>query len=143
MAKKASVGEVRVYLVLAGVAFGIESVRAALDWLGYRFAIDLTLLLWSSFVLGLGFAGAFVVAGIWLRRERVRGAGWIRKLLGLHILLLALEALLTLVILDGPRPPEAVGSALVRMVISGYLLHQLSELAEAISEPELPQEREL
>ena len=133
MTMKETVFWLRLQLVLTGGSTAGAVLLVLPELFPIRFEVDELdglLVIWSSIVLYLGFATAFIVAGVRLTRRKGRRTGRIRKMLGLSIVLHALSALLTALIVDLEEFPAGLAISIFQVTASGYFLGELLSLSE-------------
>ncbi|HEY5924751.1 MAG TPA: hypothetical protein VIV11_23890 [Kofleriaceae bacterium] len=133
MALKETEGSLRAYLIFAGavsILLGLRDTSDLKDLEGVALPLDWTLAVYvpliSDFVLG----AAFIAAGIRLKAELPRGAGWIKTMLVASGVMLFINGALIVSVFGTEIGRSGIGHALIGLAITIYLHRSVVRLAK-------------
>lgn len=142
MAMKETEGSLRAYFLLAGAISVLLSVRDLGAMRGVSFAsipTDSMMAIYVPLIVRIGLGAAYVAAGIFLKTALPTGAGWIKHILVLGIVLMTSNAVLIATILGPDVGRTGLISAIIGVAITIYLYKSVSRLsAEAIARVAAP-----
>ena len=142
MAMKETEGSLRAYFLLAGAV----SLLLALRDLGQVIKIpiaslptDWMMAIYVPLIVRLGLGVAYFVSGIFLKTALPTGAGWIKHILVLGLVLMTSNAVLIVAILGTDIGRAGLVGAIIGVAITVYLYKSVTRLsAEAVARVAAP-----
>jgi hypothetical protein len=142
MAMKETEGSLRAYFLLAGVISILLSLRdlgAASDIPIAALPTDWMIALYVPIITRIGLGVAYIAAGSFLKAALPMGAGWIKHILVLGVVLMTANAMLIGAVLGSDSGSEGLIGALIGIGITIYLYRSVTRLsAEAIARTAAP-----
>ncbi|MBA3452804.1 MAG: hypothetical protein H0T42_06925 [Deltaproteobacteria bacterium] len=142
MAMKETEGSLRAYFLLAGVISILLSIRdlgAATEIPFSALPTDWMMAIYVPLITRLGLGAAYLVAGIFLKTALPTGAGWIKHILVLGMVLMTANAVLIAVVLGSDEGSSGLIGAIIGVAITVYLYKSVTRLsAEAVTRAATP-----
>lgn len=142
MAMKETEGSLRAYLLLAGaisIVLSLRDLGAYSDVPMASLPTDWMLAIYVPEIVRLGLGAAYLIAGIFLKAALPTGAGWIKHILILGLVLMTSNAVLIFAILGTAVGRAGLVGAILGVAITLYLYKNLTRLsAEAVARVAAP-----
>ncbi len=142
MAMKETEGSLRAYFLLAGAVSVLLSLRDLGQAREIPFASlpnDWMMAIYVPLIVRLGLGAAYIVAGIFLKMALPTGAGWVKHILVLGMVLMTSNAVLIAAILGPDVGRSGLIGAIIGVAITIYLFKSVTRLsAEAMARVAAP-----
>jgi len=132
MAVKETEGSLRAYFLFAGVVsvlLGISDLSKVTEIPIAALPTDWMIALYVPLIVRLGLGAAYLVAGIFLKPALLTGAGWIKHILILAIVLMAGNGVLIVAVLGTDIGMQGLVTAIVGVAITFYLFASVTRLS--------------
>ena len=132
MAMKETEGSLRAYFLLAGVISILLSLRDLGQVIELPIATlptDWMVALYAPLITRLGLGVAYLVAGIFLKAALPSGAGWIKHILVLGLVLMSSNAVLIVAIFGTGFGLAGLIVAIIGVAIAAYLYRSVTRLS--------------
>lgn len=142
MAMKETEGSLRAYFLLAGavsVLLGLRDLAQVTKIPIASLPTDWMMAIYVPLIVRLGLGAAYFVAGIFLKVALPTGAGWIKHILVLGIVMMTSNAVLIAAILGPDVGRAGLIGAIIGVAITVYLYKSVTRLsAEAVARVAAP-----
>jgi hypothetical protein len=142
MAMKETEGSLRAYFFIAGaisIVFSLRELGAASKIPISALPTDWMLAIYVPLITRLGLGVAYLAAGALLPTALPTGAGWIKHILVLALVLMASNAALIAVVLGADVGRQGLIGAIIGLAITVYLYKSVTRLsAEAMARAAAP-----
>jgi len=132
MAMKETEGSLRAYFLIAGVVSVVLGIRDLSEATKIPIAALPTtwlIAIYVPLIVRLGLGIAYVIAGIFLKPALVTGAGWIKHILVLALVLMAGNGILIVAVLGVDLGMQGLVTAIIGVAITFYLFASVTRLA--------------
>lgn len=129
---KETEGSLRAYFLIAGVISLLLGIRDLSDVTKVPIGslpTDWLIAIYVPLIVRLGLGAAYIVAGIFLKPALVTGAGWIKHILVLALMLMAANGVLIVAILGTDLGMQGLVTAIIGVAITFYLYASVTRLA--------------
>ena len=142
MAMKETEGSLRAYFLIAGaisLLFGLREIAEVSKLSIAALPTDWMIAIYVPLIVRLGLGAAFIVAGIFLPRALLTGAGWIKHILSLALVLMIANGVLIAAVLGADVGRQGLVTAIIGVAITFYLFRSVTRLsAEAMARAAAP-----
>jgi len=132
MAMKETEGSLRAYFLLAGAISVLMSARDLAQVIEIPIASLPTawmMAIYVPLIVRLGLGAAYLVSGIFLKAALPSGAGWIKHILVLGLMLMTSNAVLIVAILGTDVGRAGLIAAIIGIAITVYLFKSVTRLS--------------
>lgn len=132
MAMKETEGSLRAYFLLAGAIALVFSIRDLPEVTRIPIGslpTDWMIAIYVPLIVRFGLGAAFLVAGIFLKPALLAGAGWIKHILVLALVLMASNGILIVAVLGTDMGLPGLITAIIGVAISFYLYASVTRLS--------------
>ncbi len=135
MAMKETEGSLRAYFLIAGAISVLMSLRdlgAMSDIPIASLPTDWMMAIYVPLIVRIGLGAAYIVAGIFLKTALTTGAGWIKHILVLGMVLMTSNAVLIGAIIGPDVGRTGLISAIIGVAITIYLYRSVTRLSAEV-----------
>jgi len=132
MAMKETEGSLRAYFLLAGaiaLLLGIRDLGEVTKLSIGALPTDWMIAIYVPLIVRLGLGAAYIVAGIFLKPALLTGAGWIKHILVLALMLMATNGVLVVAVLGVDLGKQGLVTAIIGVAVTFYLYASVTRLA--------------
>jgi len=132
MAMKETQGSLRAYFLIAGaigLLFGLREIAEVSKLSIAALPTDWMIAIYVPLIVRLGLGAAFIVAGIFLKPALLTGAGWIKHILSLALVLMIANGVLIAAVLGADVGRQGLVTAIIGVAITFYLYKSVTRLS--------------
>jgi len=132
MAMKETEGSLRAYFLIAGaigLGLGLKELGEVSKLPIGALPTDWMIALYVPLIVSVGLGVAYIVAGILLKSALLTGAGWIKHILALALVLMTTNGILITAVLGPDVGRQGLVSAIIGVAITFYLFKSVTRLS--------------